>query len=52
MKHFRDSLLKKYDGPTPASPVPLPALLNGKVLQTPEKIMKAQLNMGVWEILV
>ena len=31
--------------------VPLPALLHGKVLATPEKIVRARLNR-VWEVLV
>jgi hypothetical protein len=49
---FHVTMLKKYEGPTPAQPVPLPDLLHGRVLPTPEKILHARLNMGVWELLV
>jgi hypothetical protein len=46
------SLLKRYDGPLPDQVVPLPAILHGKVLPSPEKIVRARLNRGVWEFLV
>jgi hypothetical protein len=49
---FHVTMLKKYEGPTPAQPVPLPDLLHGRVLPTPEKILHARLNRGVWELLV
>ena len=32
--------------------VPLPALLHGKVVPSPEKVLTVRLNRGVWEILV
>jgi hypothetical protein len=49
---FHVTMLKKYEGPTPAQPVPLPDLLHGRVLPTLEKILHARLNRGVWELLV
>jgi hypothetical protein len=49
---FQVSLLKRYDGPLPDQVVPLPAILHGKVLPSPEKIVRARLNRGVWELLV
>jgi hypothetical protein len=49
---FHVSLLKKYDGPVPDQVVPLPAVFHGKVLPSPEKIIWARLNRGVWELLV
>jgi hypothetical protein len=45
-------LLKRYDGPLPDQVVPLPAILHGKVMPSPEKIVQARLNRGVWELLV
>jgi hypothetical protein len=49
---FHVSLLKKFEGVPPEQPVPLPALLHGRVVPTPEKVIKARLNRGVWEVLV
>jgi hypothetical protein len=49
---FHVSLLKKYEGPAPAAVVPLPDILHGKVLPSPDKVLRARLNRGVWEILV
>jgi hypothetical protein len=48
---FHVSLLKKFEG-APTSVVPLPAIHHGRVLPTPEKVLKAQMNKGVWEVLV
>jgi hypothetical protein len=49
---FHVSLLKKYEGCVPDQMVPLPDLLRGKVVPTPEKVLRARLNRGVWEVLV
>ena len=49
---FHVSLLKKFEGTPPTSVVPLPDLLNGRVLPSPEKVVRARLNRGVWELLV
>lgn len=49
---FYVSLLKRFEGAAPTDVVPLPELLHGKVVSTPDKIMKARLNRGAWEILV
>jgi hypothetical protein len=40
------------DGPLPDQVVPLPTILHGKVLPSPEKIVRARLNRGIWELLV
>ena len=49
---FHVSLLKKFEGTPPTSVVPLPDLLNGRVIPSPEKVIRARLNRGVWELLV
>jgi hypothetical protein len=36
----------------PDEVVPLPDLLHGREVPTPEKVSKARLNRGVWEVLV
>lgn len=48
---FRVSILKKFEG-SPTSVVPLPDLLHGRAVPTPEKVLRARLNRGVWELLV
>jgi hypothetical protein len=49
---FHAALLKKYEGPALAQPVPLPDLLHDRVLPTPDTILRARLNRGVWELLI
>lgn len=49
---FHVALLKKFQGDPPAAPVPLPAVLRGKMLPVLSKVVKARLNRGVWELLV
>lgn len=49
---FHVSLLKKLEGEAPTQVIPLPELLNGRVIPTPEKVLRARLNHGVWEVLV
>jgi hypothetical protein len=44
--------VKKYEGTAPAMVVPMPDILHGRVLPSPEKILRARLNRGVWELLV
>jgi hypothetical protein len=47
---FHVSFLKKFIGTTPVVLVPLPGILHGKVIPTSDKVLKARLNRGVWEI--
>jgi hypothetical protein len=49
---FHVSLLKKFEGPPPAAVVPLLDILHGRIVPTPNKVTKARLNRGVWEVLV
>ena len=49
---FHVSLLKKFEGTAPTAIVPLPEILHGRVIPTPNKVLKARLNRGVWELLV
>jgi hypothetical protein len=49
---FHVSVLKKYEGAAPKQIVPLPDLLHGRVLPTPDRVLRARLNKGVWELLV
>jgi hypothetical protein len=49
---FHVSLLKKFEGTAPTAIVPLPEILHGRVIPTPDKVLKARLNRGVWELLV
>jgi hypothetical protein len=48
---FHVALLKKFQGDPPSAPVPLPAVLHGRVPPVPSKV-KARLNRGVSELLV
>ena len=49
---FHVDLLKKFEGTVPTQLVPLPPLLHGRVIPSPEKVLRARLNRGVWELLV
>ncbi|WVZ92138.1 hypothetical protein U9M48_038225 [Paspalum notatum var. saurae] len=49
---FHVALLKGYDGPAPTTPPALPPLLHGRVIPTPQKVLRARLNRGVWQLLV
>jgi hypothetical protein len=49
---FHVSLLKKFHGEAPSAPPALPATLHGKVVTTPQHVLRARLNRGVWEVLV
>jgi hypothetical protein len=49
---FHVALLKKFEGTPPDCVVALLPILHGCTLPVPEKVMKARLNHGVWEVLV
>jgi hypothetical protein len=49
---FHVALLKKFKGTPPYEVVSLPPILHGRILPVPEKVGKARLNRGVWEVLV
>jgi hypothetical protein len=49
---FHVGLLKPLRGPPPTTPPELPAMENGWLLPSPHKILKAQLQLGVWHVLV
>jgi hypothetical protein len=49
---FHVGLLKKFEGVSPTTMVPLRTTQHGRVLQTPAKVLRATLNRGIWEILV
>jgi hypothetical protein len=44
--------LKKFNGVPPPTPIPLPPIKHGRVLPQPEKVLRAHLNRGMWEIMV
>jgi hypothetical protein len=49
---FHVVFLKKFTGTPPATVPRLPPIKHGRVLPQPEKVLRARLNRGVWEILV
>jgi hypothetical protein len=49
---FHVSLLKRFEGSAPDQIVSLPPLLHGRVIPTPEHVLCARVNRGVWELLV
>jgi hypothetical protein len=49
---FHVALLKKFEGQTPSAVTPLPTIQNGRVIPTSEKVIRARLNRGNWEVLV
>jgi hypothetical protein len=49
---FHLGILKPYRGPPSMVPPALPALENGRLLPTPQKVLKAHLQRGVWHALV
>jgi hypothetical protein len=46
---FHVSFFKKFEGTTLTALVPLLDILRGKVIPTPDNVLKARLNRGVWE---
>jgi hypothetical protein len=49
---FHMLFLKKFNGSPSAAPATLPPIKHGRVLPKPEKVLRARLNRGVWEIMV
>jgi transposase InsO family protein len=49
---FHVGQLKAYEGPPPTAPAPLPPVQDGRLLPSPERVLKAQLRRGEWRILV
>ncbi|KAF0933831.1 hypothetical protein E2562_019286 [Oryza meyeriana var. granulata] len=49
---FHVVFLKQFVGTPPTALVPLPPLSRGRVVPTPESIIRARLNRGHWELLV
>jgi hypothetical protein len=49
---FHVVFLKKFTGTPPATVPRLPPIKHGRVLPQPEKVLRARLNRGMWEILV
>jgi hypothetical protein len=49
---FHVALLKKFEGTPHDAVILLLAIQRGRVLPTPNKVIKARLNRGIWEILV
>jgi hypothetical protein len=49
---FHVAPLKKFEGTPPEAVIPLPAIQHGRVHPKPDKVIKASLNRGVWEVLV
>jgi hypothetical protein len=48
---FHVALLKKFEG-EPRSITPLPSIQHDRVIPTPDKVIRARLNRGDWEVLV
>jgi len=49
---FHVSLLKKWIGPAPDTPPPLPPVHHGAVVPEPEKVVRGRLARGVQQVLV
>jgi len=49
---FHVGLLKKFQGPTPDTPPPLPPLHHGAVAPEPERAIRFRLDRGVHQVLV
>jgi hypothetical protein len=49
---FHVVFLKKFEGTPPDAVVPLPPLHHGRVVPLPDRVLKARLNRGNWELLV
>ena len=49
---FHVELLKKFVGTPPTELVQLPAIVRGRIVPTPQHVIRARLNRGVWELLI
>jgi hypothetical protein len=49
---FHVGLLKPFRGTPPVLPLDLPPMQNGRLLPSPEKIIKARMQHGQWQVLV
>ena len=49
---FHAVFLKKHQGDPPATMVPLPPVVHGRVVPTPDSVKRACLNRGIWELCV
>jgi hypothetical protein len=49
---FHVGLLKPYRGVPPVLPPALPTMENGRLLPSPEKVLKARIQRGVWHVQV
>ena len=49
---FHVGLLKKFVGTPPTEVVQLPPVVRGRVVPTPQHVIRARLNHGVWELLI
>jgi hypothetical protein len=49
---FHVAFLKKFEGTPPSSVPPLPALVRGRVVPTPEAVVHARPTQDSWEVLV
>jgi hypothetical protein len=49
---FHVGVLKPFHGEPPSATPPLPPLQHGRVLDVPERVIKAQLRRGTWHVLV
>ena len=49
---FHVGLLKKFIGPPPEAPPPLPAIHHGAIVPEPDRVVRARLARGVRQVLV
>lgn len=49
---FHVGLLKKFVGTPPLDIVQLPPVVRSRVVPTPQHVIRARLNRGVWELLI
>jgi hypothetical protein len=49
---FHVSILKKYTGPPPSNPLPMPTIYNGVTVPEPELVLKSGLHRGHLQVLI